>query len=108
MAKFSIVFLMTVGILTIATHFQVAECVNSKQSHLQYRRVDQETLDCHVREFTFMAVNEDPETGLKCQSLISVNSCWGRCGSGEVSIFHFVQLHSAFQNLTNFNQLEKL
>lgn len=73
-----------VTFLTITTHYQVASLVNPNQSLAPYDRLDQETLDCHVREFTFLAMNQDPETGLKCQGHISVNSCWGRCGSGEV------------------------
>ncbi|KAJ6217348.1 hypothetical protein RDWZM_008505 [Blomia tropicalis] len=47
------------------------------------------TLECHRREYTYMAVKSDKETGKRCTGFITVESCWGRCNSGEITDYHF-------------------
>lgn len=42
------------------------------------------TLECHRREYTFKAVNREESSGTMCSDYITVESCWGRCNSGEV------------------------
>lgn len=43
------------------------------------------TLKCHRRLYTYKVTKTD-ENGRQCWDTISVNACWGRCDSNEVSI----------------------
>lgn len=42
------------------------------------------TLECHRRLYTYRVTKTD-ENGKQCWDTISVNACWGRCDSNEVS-----------------------
>lgn len=42
------------------------------------------TLKCHRRLYTYRVTKTD-ENGKQCWDTISVNACWGRCDSNEVS-----------------------
>ncbi|KAF8784548.1 Thyrostimulin beta-5 subunit like protein [Argiope bruennichi] len=50
--------------------------------------IDEDTLECHRREFTFKASQTD-ENGLQCWDFVTAASCWGRCDTGEIGDWRF-------------------
>lgn len=42
------------------------------------------TLECHRRLYTYRVTKTD-ENGKQCWDTLTVNACWGRCDSYEVS-----------------------
>lgn len=50
--------------------------------------VDEEALECRLREYTFKAVNKDRE-GNHCSGYITAAICYGGCETGEISDWLF-------------------
>lgn len=50
--------------------------------------VDPEQLGCHKRKYTYR-VSQSDKFGRSCWDFVSVNSCFGRCDSNEISDWKF-------------------
>lgn len=80
-------FVLAGAILLLVLFVSYSEQAQLQKSKMRRKIVvnPKSTLECHRREYTYKAVNTDEKSGKKCSGYVTVESCWGRCNSGEVS-----------------------